>query len=229
MHIPDGFLDPKLSSGLMGAAATIIGFCFSKVKQAVTASRPVKMLATTAGNISGGMKKVLTVNGTNTLYKMGVVASLIFAAQMFNFPVSSGTSGHLIGGIFAAVILGPFAGTLAMGAVLIVQSLFYSDGGLLALGANMVNMAIAPALGCYYVYYLLKKFIPEWLAITIAAWISVVVAAAACALEIGLSGTVDMMIVLKAMVKVHMIIGLAEAAITLLLVNYLRSVLKEEQ
>lgn len=229
MHIPDGFLDPKISSGLIGVAATVLGLCFARVMQAVTALSPVKAMATTAGNITGGFKRVLTPAGEKTIYKMGMAAALVFAAQMFNFPVGSGTSGHLIGGVFAAVVLGPFAGAIVIATVLGVQSLFFADGGLMALGANIINMAVIGSIGCYYIYLFIKKTAPEWIAISVAAWSSVVLAAAACALEISASGTIALSAVFPAMIKVHVIIGIAEALITLAFINFFRSMLKEEK
>ncbi len=83
---------------------------------------------------------------------MGVTAAFIFAAQMFNFQVVGGTSGHLLGGVFAAVLLGPWAGTLVMACVIAVQGLVFQDGGLLVMGANIFNMGIVGTLGGYYVY-----------------------------------------------------------------------------
>jgi len=84
----------------------------------------------------------------------------IFAAQMFNFPINKGTSGHLIGGVFASVLLGPLEGVVVIAVVLIVQSLFFADGGIMALGANITNMAIFGSFVSYYIYAGLKKIIP---------------------------------------------------------------------
>src|SRR3989339_947362 len=209
MHIPDGFLDPKVSVGMMSVAGAALAFCFAKVKEVVTALVPAEALATAgqgAGNLSGRLRRVLTPAGEKLIYKMGMVASLIFAAQMFNFPINSGTSGHLIGGVFASVILGPFAGAIVIAVVLAVQMLFFADGGLLAIGANIVNMALFGTILAYYIYYLLKKIAPEWLAVAVAAWASVPIAAFACALELGLSGTISFGEVIPAMLKVHMVI-----------------------
>jgi cobalt/nickel transport system permease protein len=232
MHIPDGFLDPKISIGMVGAAVAVLGYSFAKVKEAVTALKPVAVLATAGKGVSnmvGGMRRALTGDGEQTIYKMGMVAALVFAAQMFNFPISSGTSGHLIGGVFASVILGPFAGAIVIAAVLAVQMLFFADGGLIAIGANIINMALCGAIVGYGLYYLLKKITPEWIAIAVAAWLSVVLASFACALELGFSGTIPFDLVIPAMVNVHMIIGIAEALITLALVNLFRAMLKGEE
>lgn len=151
---------------------------------------------------------------------MGVMAAFIFAAQMFNFQVAGGTSGHLLGGVLAAILLGPWAGTLVMACVIAVQALVFQDGGLLALGANIFNMGAIGTLGGYALYMALCKVmggerrarIP---ASGIAAWISVVVAAAAMAIELGASGTSPLAIALPAMVGVHMLIGIGEALITM--------------
>lgn len=228
MHIPDGFLDPKISSGLAGMAAVVLAHCLSKVKQAATAVVPQAALAVAgkgARSISLGSRRIITKFGESLLMRTAAVASLIFAAQMFNFPITGGTSGHLIGGVLAVVLVGPFAGTLAIASVLIVQSLFYADGGLLALGANIINMAVCGALVSYYLYSWLNKTMPEWLSIMITAWFSVVLAAAVCALEIGFSGTIAFGAVLPAMLKVHAVIGLAEALITIALINLFRQMM----
>ncbi len=232
MHIPDGFLDPRLSAGLIGAAALALGYSLAKVKEAVTALAPAEVLVGAGRgvkNVIGRMKRVLTGDGERLLHKMGMVAALVFAGQMFNFPISQGTSGHLIGGVFAAVILGPFAGALVIAAVLTVQMLFFADGGLLAIGANIINMALFGTIIAYYIYYYLKKAAPEWLAIMAGAWTSVVLAAFVCALELGFSKAVPFETVIPAMVKVHMVIGLAEAFITLALLGLFRAMVKEEE
>jgi len=231
MHIPNDFLDPNLSTGLLGAASAAIAFSLSKLKEMVTALQPAEALAAAGRNIGslpGRMRRVLTADGEQLIYRIGMVASLIFAAQMFNFPVDQGTSGHLIGGVFAAVALGPFAGMLAMAAVLLVQSIFFADGGLLAIGANILNMAVIGSLCCYYFYFFLKKIVPEWAAIFVSAWVSVLLAALACALEIGASGTAPFSSIIPAMLKVHLTIGLAEGLITIALVNLFRLMIREE-
>jgi len=225
MHIPHGFIDPKIALGLLGAAVGVLGFCLAKVKEAVTVLVKQEAFATVgngAKNLFGQGKRALSKFGEQKIYQMGMVAALIFAAQMFNFPIASGTSGHLIGGVLAVVLLGPFAGTLAVAVVVLVQAFFFGDGGLAVLGVNLINMAALAALVSYYVYAGLTKFLPEWLSISLAAWFSVMLAAAATALEIGLSGTVALGVVMLAMLKVHAIIGLAEALITVVLVKAFR-------
>lgn len=151
---------------------------------------------------------------------MGVTAAFIFAAQMFNFQVIGGTSGHLLGGVLAAVLLGPWAGTLVMVAVVAVQALVFQDGGLVVMGANIFNMGIVGTLGGYAVYRGLCRLfggeergrIP---AAGIAAWLSVFLAAGAMAIELGLSGTTDLVLALTAMLSIHALIGIGEALITM--------------
>lgn len=232
MHIPDGFLDPKISMGMMGAAAVVLAYSVAKVREAVTAAAPQAALLAAGRGIQSmalGGRRVLTKLGEQKIYQMGMVASLVFAAQMFNFPINQGTSGHLIGGVLAAVLLGPFAGTIVISVVLAIQSLFFADGGLIAIGANIVNMAVIGSFACYYIYYYLKKYAPEAIAIMIAAWSSVVLASLACSLQIGFSKTISFDQIIPAMLKVHIIIGVAEALITLAGINLFRSMLKGEE
>ncbi|MEE8637475.1 MAG: energy-coupling factor ABC transporter permease [Candidatus Margulisiibacteriota bacterium] len=227
MHIPDGFIDPKISYGLMGAAVAVLGYCLHKVKAAVTALAPREAFAAVGRGVkslTGKGRRVLTKLGEQKIYLMGMVAALVFAAQMFNFSIDKGTSGHLIGGVLAVVLLGPFAGTIVIAAVLMVQALFFADGGLVVMGANIVNMAFFGALLSYYIYAGLKRYLKEWLSIGIAAWCSVVIAALAASLEIGLSGTFALGVVMGSMLKVHAVIGLAEALITVVLIQIFRKV-----
>lgn len=225
MHIPDGFLDPKISTGLLGAAAGVLGYCLGKVMKAVTAVVPQGVLAA-AGNVAGNIgmagRRILTKIGEEKFRQMGLVAIWIFAAQMFNFPINAGTSGHVIGGVFAGVILGPFAGTVVIAAVLIVQSLFFADGGIMALGANIVNMAVLGTFVSYYAYAWLKSRMPETISIALAAWFSVILASGACALEIGMSGAIGLGSVMTSMMTMHALVGVAEAIITVLLIGFHR-------
>ena len=110
MHIPDGFIDPKIAYGLMGAAVAALSYSLARVKAAVTSLAPQEAFAAVGKGVkslAGRSRRVLTKLGEQKIYKMGMVASLVFAAQMFNFPVAAGTSGHLIGGVLAVVLLGP--------------------------------------------------------------------------------------------------------------------------
>lgn len=232
MHLPDGFVDPKIAAGLGVFAATVLAYAVEKVHQAVTKLEQVPVLAALGNgvvNISGKVRRVLSQYGRNYMSKLGLVTSMIFAAQMFNFPISSGTSGHLIGGLYAAVILGPWGGSIAITLVLLIQAVFYADGGLTVLGANIVNMAIVASIGGYFLYRYLNKWLPENFTIMFVAWLSVVAASFACALEMGLSETFNIGEVLLQMSKVHMIIGIGEAVITVLLITITKKLLHEEE
>ena len=150
---------------------------------------------------------------------MGVMAAFVFAAQMFNFQVAGGTSGHLLGGVLAAVLLGPWAGTLVMACVIAVQALVFSDGGIVVMGANIFNMGVIGTLGGYALYRVIagmlggeqRARIP---AAAIAAWTSVVLGSISMSLQLIVSGTSPAEIVLPAMVGVHVVIGIGEALIT---------------
>jgi cobalt/nickel transport system permease protein len=229
MHIPDGFISPGLSAGLVGASAAILGYSISRLRSAFTAKVPVRAMSTGICTVTSGARRVLTSSGEKAIYKMGMVAALVFAAQMFNFPIDSGTSGHLIGGVLAAVLLGPFAGAVVISVVLAVQMLFFADGGVLALGANIINMAFAGTILAYCIYDKLKRFIPEWSAIMAASWFSVMLAAFFCAVQIGLSGTIALGAVMPAMLRVHAVIGVAEALITIAFVRIFRSFVRMEE
>jgi cobalt/nickel transport system permease protein len=150
---------------------------------------------------------------------MGVLAAFIFAAQMLNFTVAGGTSGHLIGGALAVVLLGPWAAILTMTTVVAVQALLFQDGGLLVLGANITNMAIVSSLVAYAVYRGVQLLAGErrWGVFVggfVSAWVSVVISAVATAVQLAFSGTSPIGLGLPAMVLVHMLIGIGEGLIT---------------
>lgn len=195
MHIPDGFLSTPT-----WATAWVLS----------------------SGGIGYGVKKTAETLKDRMIPLMGVMSAFIFAAQMINFPVLGGTSGHLLGGVLAAVLLGPYAGALVLACVLIFQCLFFQDGGLTALGANVLNMALAGTIGGYGIYRLIAKDRASEKRIlagtAVAAWFSVVAAAALCAVELAVSGTAPIRIVLPAMVGVHVLIGIGEAVITVAIV-----------
>lgn len=192
MHIPDGFL---------ATPTWIATWAFS------------------LGGIGYSLRKTAAILKDRMIPLMGVLSAFIFAAQMINFPVIGGTSGHLFGGVLAAALLGPYAGAVALTCVLTFQCLIFQDGGLTALGANVLNMAIAGTIGGYGIYRLLaarliKKKSGMITAAAAAAWFSVVIASICCAVELALSGTAPLRIVLPAMVGVHALIGIGEAVIT---------------
>jgi cobalt/nickel transport system permease protein len=151
---------------------------------------------------------------------LGVMAAFIFAAQMFNFQVIGGTSGHLLGGVLAAVLLGPWAATLVMACVIGVQALVFQDGGLVVMGANIFNMGVVGTLGGYALYRALARVLggeerARIPAAGIAAWAAVVAGAACMAVELAISGTAPLAVTLPTMVGVHVVIGIGEALITM--------------
>ncbi|HHS98518.1 MAG TPA: cobalamin biosynthesis protein CbiM [Chloroflexi bacterium] len=193
MHIPDGFLSPMVALVGWVIAAVGVGLALWRSREAL---------------------------GERQIPLMGVLAAFIFAAQMLNFTVAGGTSGHLIGGALAAILLGPWAGILTMTTVVAVQAILFQDGGLLVMGANITNMAIVACLVGYGVYRGVRLLAGErrWGLLAggfAAAWTSVVVAAVACAVELGFSGTSPIGIALPAMAGVHALIGIGEGLITL--------------
>jgi cobalt/nickel transport system permease protein len=149
---------------------------------------------------------------------LGLCAAFVFAAQMLNFPVAGGTSGHLIGGVLTAVLLGPSAAVIVISSVLIVQCFLFADGGVTALGANIFNMAMIGGVNGRAIYYRLSRMVKGLMrrivAATFPAWLSTVVAAIVCAGELAASGTVPWKIAFPAMAGVHALIGVGEAIIT---------------
>ena len=150
---------------------------------------------------------------------MGVTAAFIFAAQMINFPILGGTSGHLLGAVLAAILLGPWAGTLVMASVIAVQALLFQDGGLLAMGANIVNMGIVGTIGGFAIYVSLCRVLGgeergRLPAAAVAAWLAVMLGAAVASVELAVSGTSPLAVVLPAMLGTHIFIGIGEALIT---------------
>lgn len=199
LHIPDGFL-----------------------------SLPISLItwAIAIGLIAVSLKKVQVEYKERTVPLMGVCAAFIFAAQMINFPIPGGTSGHLLGGTLASVLLGPWAGSLVMTVVFIVQAVFFQDGGLTVLGANIVNMGLIGTFGGYYLYWAIRKVIGRdttkgiLAGTAVAAWTSVFVAALLCAVQLGLSGTVPMDVALPAMAFWHLMIAIGEAIITVVAISF---------
>ena len=156
----------------------------------------------------------------------GLTAAFIFAAQMFNFPVAAGTTGHLLGGALAAILLGPRLGALVVSIVVVVQALAFADGGLTALGYNILNMAIVPAFGGFAVYRLFRRMLPRNAsgvigATGLAGLVSVVFSSMAFSIEwlFGASAPVSFDKVFGAMVGVHVLIGIGEAVLSAMAVG----------
>lgn len=164
-------------------------------------------------NLKKNMTKEIAV-------RIATVSAIIFMAQMLNFPITNGTSGHLIGAAFALFLLGVDGAVIAMATVLLVQTIIFGDGGLFSLGANIFNMGI---MAVYTANFVSKKIKNQFLQIGVASFASVVAAAIACGIEIGLSGTIDLSSVLIAMILTHAIIGIGEGVITIMMVNVLQN------
>ncbi|MEZ4860785.1 MAG: energy-coupling factor ABC transporter permease [Caldilineaceae bacterium] len=192
MHIPDGFLSTPVALVGWLVAAAVIAYALRQTREQL---------------------------GERQIPLLGVLAAFIFAAQAINFPVAGGTSGHLLGGALAAIILGPWAAVLVMTCVIALQGLLFQDGGLLVMGWNIMNMGVVTAFTGYLVYRLVKRIMgdsrPSLItAGIIGAWLSVEVGATATAIQLATSGTSPLAVALPAMVGVHALIGIGEALIT---------------
>ena len=199
MHIPDGFIDLRTSAAFAAVSTVAV-----------------------AGAVKGARKQL----SEQSAPLAGLTAVFIFAVQMLNFPVAAGTSGHLIGAALAMVLVGPYAATLALVVVLIIQAFLFADGGLTALGLSIFNMAVISVWVSFAVFMLLKKILPKtksWLVVAtfISALISVPAAAVGFVIQyaIGANATFSVGTVLNAMVGTHILIGIGEAIITALTVS----------
>jgi cobalt/nickel transport system permease protein len=199
MHVPDGFLSTVVSIVLWIVAITAI---------------------------ASALKRVSSEMGERLLPVMGVLAAAIFAGQMLNFSVAGGTSGHLLGAALATIVLGPWGALLVMTSVVSIQALIFQDGGLLALGANLVNMGVIGVAVSHFVYRSLLKLaggrpMGLFVGAAVAAWFSIVVASLACAIELAASGTSPANLAIPAMAGIHALIGLGEAVVTVGAVTFL--------
>jgi cobalt/nickel transport system permease protein len=192
MHIPDGFISGLVLAVCWIISIVVIGYAFIRVKRDMD-ERKVPL--------------------------MGVVAAAIFAGQMLNFPVAAGTSGHLLGAALATILLGPWAAVLVLTIVVGAQALLFADGGLGALGANWLNMAVIGVFVAYTVYRAVQRFSKgaRWGIFAggfLAGWTSIFIAALAAGLQLALSGTSPANLGIPAMALVHSVIGVVEGLIT---------------
>ena len=192
MHIPDGFLSPEVASATAVATIAAVGY---------------------------GLKTASDTLDERRVPLLGVTGAFIFAAQMLNFPVAGGTSGHFLGAALAAILLGPWLACLTMAVVLSLQAFVFADGGITALGANILNMGVIGALLVGGLMLASRRVLPKsrktLLAISaLGAWLAVMAGAAATSLELAISGTVPMGTVLPAMLGVHSLIAIGEAVVT---------------
>jgi cobalt/nickel transport system permease protein len=191
MHIPDGFLSTPVWVATGAVSAGAVALSVSRVGRSLE-DKQVPLL--------------------------GVVGAFIFAAQMVNFPIASGTSGHLGGAVLAMLLLGPWAAGLIMTAILVVQALLFQDGGITALGANVLNIGLLGSWLGFVVFQALRRLLPGTRGTLIAsfmtAWLMTVLASTLAAVELALSGTVPLRLVLPAMAGIHALIGIGEGLIT---------------
>lgn len=201
MHIPDGFVSlPVNISTYIVSGGTFIYSMFDANKKLQLQQIPL----------------------------LAVSAAFIFAAQMLNFPVAVGTSGHFMGAALAMILLGPLYAFIAMSLVLILQTLLFADGGLLALGSNIFNMGFIGAIVTFFIFMLIVKLLPKtkpmFLVSTfVVSWLSIVLASASCSAMLVLSGTYELLPTLVSMVGVHALIGIGEAIITTAVVSLVLS------
>jgi len=196
LHIPDGFLSWPVAALFWLLALAVVGLA---------------------------VRRVGTELDDRLVPLMGVLAAFIFAAQMINFPVAGGTSGHLLGGALAAAVLGPWSAVLVMAAVIALQALLFQDGGLLVMGANIFNMGLLTALIGFGLVRAAggRGRRARSAALAVAAWLSVVAAALLTSLQLWASGTAPLRLVVPAMLSVHVLIGIGEALITVAAFNLL--------
>ncbi|MEU9070442.1 energy-coupling factor ABC transporter permease [Streptomyces sp. NPDC048306] len=199
MHVPDGFINAP-TSAVTGVVA--------------------------AGAIAVSLRGARRELDERTAPLAGLVAAFIFAVQMLNFPVAAGTSGHLLGGALAAILVGPFTGVLCVSVVLLMQGILFADGGLTALGVNITDMAIVTTVVAYALFRGLVKILPRTRrSVTVASFVAALVSVPAAALAFTvlywIGGTTDVAIgkVATAMIGVHVLIGIGEAVITALTVG----------
>jgi cobalt/nickel transport system permease protein len=199
MHIPDGFIDIPTSAAFA---------------------------ALTAAGIAASLKGARAQLDEKSAPLAGLTAVFIFAVQMLNFPVVAGTSGHLIGAALAAVLVGPWAATLALTVVLVMQAFLFADGGLTALGLSAFNMSIIAVWVGYGTFLVVRKVLPRGkssivFAAAIGALLSVPAAAVGFTIQyaMGATATFSVSTVLGAMVGTHVLIGIGEALITGLTVS----------
>ncbi|HEY8341083.1 MAG TPA: energy-coupling factor ABC transporter permease [Egibacteraceae bacterium] len=191
MHIPDGFLNAPTAIATGALSAGAVGYSLRTAQRRLD-DRQIPLV--------------------------GVTAAFVFAAQMINFPIGLGTSGHLVGGALAAILLGPWMACLVLAVVLLVQAIGFADGGITALGANVALMGVVAGIGGHYLFRGLARVLPRsrggFLAATaVTAWATVVIASLVCALLIWLGGPFGPEVV-PVMLGLHALIGVGEAVIT---------------
>lgn len=190
MHIPDGLMYP-----VTAAATSAVG----------------------AGAVAYALKKSRDELDEKRIPVVGLTAAFIFAAQMVTIPVAGGTSAHLLGGAMAGIMLGPWVGTLVVSVVYLVQAIGFADGGITALGANILCMGVLPAVGGYYLFRTLTAVLPRTRAaylgsVALTSWLSIVAASALASVFIAIGGPLPLA-AFPIMIGVHVLVGILEAVI----------------
>ncbi|MDP8952111.1 MAG: energy-coupling factor ABC transporter permease [Actinomycetota bacterium] len=191
MHIPDGLIDTATA-----ATTTVVG----------------------AGTVAYALKKSREELDDRRIPIVGLTAAFIFAAQMVTVPVAGGTSAHLLGGAMAGIMLGPWVGTLVVSVVYLVQAIGFADGGITALGANILCMGVLPAIGGYYFFRVMTAFLPRTRAaylgsVMATSWLSIVLASALASVFIVFGGPLPLA-AFPIMIGVHALVGILEAVIS---------------
>jgi cobalt/nickel transport system permease protein len=213
MHIPDGYLGPQTYVPLFGATAVFWGIAANKVKKTLKA-RQVPLLA--------------------------LMAAFSFVVMMFNLPLPGGTTGHAVGAVLSAIVIGPWASVIAVSIALIIQALLFGDGGITAVGANCFNMGVVMPFVGYWAYKAIsagEDVSPtrRWIGAGVAGYVALTVAAFVAAVEFGLQpmiahtadgqplyGPYPLSVAIPAMVGGHMILfSFVEGVVTALVVAYI--------
>ena len=216
MHIPDNYLSPTTCAVLAVAAAPVVGLSITKVKAQLKENKELAPM-------------------------LGIAASLSFLLMMFNVPVPGGTTAHAVGGVLLSILIGPYAASLALSVALLLQALLFGDGGILALGANIFNMAIAMPFVGYSVYNFFRKQNHETAGVLVGSYVGINVAAFLTAIELGIQPIIatqggeplynpyGLAVTIPAMMVTHLTIaGAVEVFFTYVIYRFVKQVAPQE-
>ena len=216
MHIPDNYLSPASCAVLAVAAAPVVGLSITKVKAQLKENKELAPM-------------------------LGIAASLSFLLMMFNVPIPGGTTAHAVGGVLLSILIGPYAASLALTVALLLQALLFGDGGILALGANIFNMAIAMPFVGYAVYHFFRKQNHETAGVLVGSYVGINVAAFLTAIELGIQPIIatqggeplynpyGLAVTIPAMMVTHLTIaGAVEVFFTYVIYRFVKQVAPQE-
>ena len=216
MHIPDNYLSPASCAVLAVAAAPVVGLSITKVKAQLKENKELAPM-------------------------LGIAASLSFLLMMFNVPIPGGTTAHAVGGVLLSILIGPYAASLALSVALFLQALLFGDGGIIALGANIFNMAIAMPFVGYAVYHFFRKQNHETAGVLIGSYVGINVAAFLTAIELGIQPIIatqggeplynpyGLAVTIPAMMVTHLTIaGAVEVFFTYVIYRFVKQVAPQE-